>query len=248
MSKIYADTIETANPNVDLTFGTTGDAVLIPTGATLKTNTIQDAGGNNIITSNGSGSLTVNSGLGGAVNLLTNNTFTNTEFATFTTLIDSTYDVYLFKYIEINPDTNDQVFNFQGSTNGGTGWGVTQTTTFFRTEHNENDAAQSLAYQTGQDLANSAGAQPLAYSVGEDADSSLSGELYLFSPSSTTYAKNYYATTQWQFKNSIGHLQACESLVSGYFNTTSAVDAVRFGMTGAAQMDGTIKMYGISKS
>ena len=88
----------------------------------------------------------------------------------------------------------------------------------------------------------------MAYSVGEDADSSLSGELYLFSPSSTTYAKNYYATTQWQFKNSIGHLQACESLVSGYFNTTSAVNAVRFGMTGSAQMDGTIKMYGISKS
>ena len=118
MSKIYADTIETENSNVDITLGAAGDAVLIPTGATLKTNTIQDAGGNNIITSNGSGSLTVNSGLGGAVNLLTNNTFTNTEFATFTTLIDSTYDVYLFKYIEINPDTNDQVFNFQASTDG----------------------------------------------------------------------------------------------------------------------------------
>ena len=48
MSKIYADTIETENPNVDITLGAAGDAVLIPTGATLKNNTIKDSGGNTI--------------------------------------------------------------------------------------------------------------------------------------------------------------------------------------------------------
>ena len=92
--------------------------------------------------------------------------------------------------------------------------------------------------------AQSAAAQPLGYSVGEDADSSLSGTLYLFSPSSTTYVKNYYATTQYQFKNSIGTLEAIESFVGGYFNTTSVVDAVRFQMT-SGNMDGEIKMYGL---
>ena len=67
MSKINADTIETASPNVDITMGAAGDAVLIPTGATLKTNTIQDAGGNTIFTSDGSGTLSsIRSGLGGS--------------------------------------------------------------------------------------------------------------------------------------------------------------------------------------
>ena len=47
MSKIYADTIETESSNVDITLGAAGDDVLIPSGATLRTNKIADAGANN---------------------------------------------------------------------------------------------------------------------------------------------------------------------------------------------------------
>ncbi len=244
MAIVYTDNIEPRKPTQDITLGTTGETITLP-GNDLRVNTVKDKGGNTLWTSDGSGNLSsVNAGLKGNLVLLATNTFTGAASSAFTTLIDSTHDLYIFKFININPDTNDKVFNFQASINGGTGWGVTQTTTFFRTEHNENGSAASLAYQAGQDLAQSAAAQPLAYTVGEDADSSLSGELYLFSPSSTTYVKNYYATTQWQFKNSIGTLQACESFVGGYFNTTSAVDAVRFQIT-SGNMDGEIKMYGL---
>ena len=103
MSKIYADTIETENSNVDITLGASGDAVLIPSGATLKTNKIADAGGNNIITSNGSGSLTVDSQLQGSEVLLTSQTASGAASVSFTTKIDSSYDVYCFKFIMINP-------------------------------------------------------------------------------------------------------------------------------------------------
>ena len=67
MSKINADTIKTSNPNIDITLGAAGDAVLIPTGATLKNNTIKDSGGNTIFQSDGSGTLSnVNSAFDGS--------------------------------------------------------------------------------------------------------------------------------------------------------------------------------------
>ena len=47
-----------------LNLGASGDAVTLPAGVTLKTNTIKDSGGNTIFTSNGSGTLSsVNSSL-----------------------------------------------------------------------------------------------------------------------------------------------------------------------------------------
>ena len=54
MSRVYTDTIEPRKPTQDITLGTTGETITLP-GNTLKTNKISDAGGNNVITSNGSG-------------------------------------------------------------------------------------------------------------------------------------------------------------------------------------------------
>ena len=244
MSRVYTDTIEPRKETQDITLGTSGETISVGANS-INVNTVKDKGGNTLWTSDGSGNLSsVNAGFKGNLVLLDTNTFTGTTSSAFTTLIDSTYDVYIFKFININPNTNDKKFDFQASSNGGVGWGVTQTTTFFRAAHAENDGSASLAYDASQDLAQSAAAQPLGYSVGEDADSSLSGTLYLFAPSSTTYVKQYYATTQYQFKNSIATYEAIESFVAGYFNTTSVVDAVRFQMTGG-DMDGEIKMYGL---
>ena len=49
-----------------LNLGASGDAVTLPAGVTLQPNTIKDAGGNTIFTSDGAGTLSsVNSGLQG---------------------------------------------------------------------------------------------------------------------------------------------------------------------------------------
>ena len=37
----------------------------------------------------------------------------------FTSGMDSTYDVYIFKYLDLNPATDGADFTFQGSTDGG---------------------------------------------------------------------------------------------------------------------------------
>ena len=245
MSKIYADTIETENSNVDITLGAAGAAVLIPSGATLKTNKIADAGANNIFTSDGSGNLTVPSAFGGAFNLLATNTFTDASSSTFTSLIDSTYDAYVFTWNAANPATDQAHFTFQCSTDGGSNYNVTMTTSCFSTYHYENDTGAALNYASSEDQAQGTAYQVIGRYCSNAADACGSGVMYLFNPSSTTYVKHFYSTgNNMEGGGSPGTM---ETFSAGYFNTTSALNAASFKMS-SGNMDGEIKMYGISKS
>ena len=128
MSKVVATTVLPEDSGEVLTFGDTGDAIAI-SGDSLNLNKLQDAGGNNIFTSDGSGTLTVPSAFGGAFNLLNTNTFTGTTSSNFTTLIDSTYDVYCFRWNRVHANTSHPHFTFNGSTDSGSNYNVTKTTT-----------------------------------------------------------------------------------------------------------------------
>ena len=69
----------------------------------------------------------------------------------------------------------------------------------------------------------------------------MSGELHLFNPSSTTYVKNFFGTT-----NNLQNADYTEEqFTAGYINVTAAVTNVQFSMS-SGNFDGTIKMYGIS--
>ena len=70
MATLSVDNVlpETSGVAENLNLGTTGDSVSVA--GTIKTNKIADAGGNNIVTSDGSGNLTVNAGMKGNIALL----------------------------------------------------------------------------------------------------------------------------------------------------------------------------------
>ena len=242
MSKVVATTVLPEDSGEVLTFGDTGDAIAI-SGDSLNLNVLQDAGGNNIITSDGAGNLTINSGLGGAMNLLDTNTFTDAASSSFTTLIDSTYDVYRFTFVGMNPATNKPEFQFQCSTDGGSNYNVTMTTTYFISYHDETDSNSGLDYSTTFDQAQGTAYQTLVQDIGDDSDSSGDGELHLFAPSSTVFMKQFY--TRANVNN--GDEYTNNTFIGGYFNTTSAINAISFKMS-SGNFDGTIKMYGISKS
>ena len=242
MSKVVATTVLPEDSGEVLTFGDTGDAIAI-SGYSLNLNVLQDAGGNNIFTSDGSGNLTVPSAFGGAMNLLATNTFTDQASSSFTTLIDSTYDVYIFKFININPATNVTEFQFQCSTDGGSNYNLTTTTTYFIAYHNETGTNSGLDYSTTFDQAQGTAYQTLVQDIGDDSDSSGNGELHLFAPSSTVFMKQFY--TRANVNN--GDEYTNNTYVGGYFDTTSAINAISFKMS-SGNMDGIIKMYGISKS
>jgi len=175
--------------------------------------------------------------------LISTQTASSSATISFTTGIDSTYDEYIFKYINVKAGTGGEDFRFNMSTDSGSNYNVTKTTTAFRTTHNESDSTTSLEYRTDMDLAQSTAFQTLANGVGSGADECVSGTLTIFNPSSTTYVKHFIGVA-----NALGSDFSIGLYTAGYGNTTSAVNAIRFQMSSGNIADGIIKLYGVKKS
>ena len=180
---------------------------------------------------------------GSSLVLISEQTASSSATISFTSGIDSTYKEYQVHYIDVHPSAGDNHFtvNFR---DGSTAYDATKTSTMFRAYHREDDGGNALSYVTGGDLAQSTGSQQLGQSVDADNDSSLSGILHLFDPSSTTFVKHFMATT-----NFYNHGDASINVyAAGYGNTTSAVNAIRFELDSNNMDSGTIKLYGLKDS
>ena len=174
-----------------------------------------------------------------AMTLITTNSETNAASSSFTSGIDSTYKLYIFKFIDINPATDEAHWSFQVNAAGGSGYNETITSSAFRAFHTEANATD-FGYNTGTDQGQGTAFQVLGDYIGNGADESLAGELYLFNPSNTTYVKHFYATTN--FYRYVD--RADNHYYGGYINTTSAIDEIQFKMS-SGNFDGTIKLYGV---
>jgi len=159
-------------------------------------------------------------------------------------VLDSTYPIYVFKFINLNPATDDKKFQFNLSADTGSNYNVSKTSTYFSAYHNESGSSTSLAYRTGNDLANGTGVQVFTESAGNGSDESAVGELTLFNPSSTTFVKHFIARTSTYYVSDY----AMDVYTAGYANTTSAIDAIQFSVESGGNFDGTIKLYGIKDS
>ena len=160
-------------------------------------------------------------------------------------VLDSTYPIYMFKFINCHPATNNVGLSFNFSVDSGSNYNVAKTTTTFRAYHDESDSEAALEYDLGQDLAQGTGFQRILRFIGNGNDECGSGEMFLFSPSSTTFVKHFIATgnTYWGDGD-----YSMNDFTAGYGNTTSAVDAVQFKMSSGNIDSGTIKLYGIKDS
>jgi len=159
-------------------------------------------------------------------------------------VLDSTYPIYKFEFINCHPANNSIEFRFNGSTDTGSNYNVTKTSSFFEAAHYENDSLTNFRYRTDLDLAQSTAFQCLASDVGNLADECTSGTLTIFNPSSTTFVKHFISS----FNCYVANDQSQQSFIAGYFNTTSAIDAVRFQMSSGNIDSGKIKLYGIKDS
>jgi len=158
-------------------------------------------------------------------------------------VLDGTYKEYVFTFNNMHP-ASDASFVFQTSTNTGSSYGVTATTTHFRAYHIEDGAEALFGYQTSYDLAQSTSDATLAYTNSSDADNGCCGTLHLFNPSSTTFVKHFISDSSTMRNASPD--ASIRSVGAGYFNTTSAVDAVQFKMSTGNIDAGDICLYGIS--
>jgi len=179
----------------------------------------------------------------GSLVLLATNTITSgVSSSSFTSNIDSTYDTYLFKFINIHPATDSQHLqvNFR---DGSSAFDATKTTTSWYAYHGESGGTD-LTYLTGLDLAQSTSYQSISGTVGNLNDESFSGEMFLFSPSSTTFVKHFIVRGNTYSQNDL----SADMYFAGYCNVTAAIDGVDFKF-GSGNIDsGVIKMYGLSKS
>ncbi len=204
----------------------TTSGVLLP--ASLNNNSISNVTAYNAAVSTGN------------MVLISSQTASNSASISFTTGINSTYKEYQFWFINVAPKTDSTNFSFQGSTDGGSNYGVTITSTGVRAHVDSAGGSEELTYLTNNDLAQSTSFQLLNNGASSDADDGTGGTLTLFNPASTTYVKH------WIYNNSyVGAGDACmEGFYAGYFNTTTAINAVQFKFS-SGNMDGTILMYGI---
>jgi hypothetical protein len=181
---------------------------------------------------------------GGTLTLLSTQTASASANISFTTGLDSTYDEYIFKFINIHPANNGVSLNFNMSTDGGSNYNVTKTSTSFFTEHDESDLYTLLSYANSWDLAQSTAFQPIAPDIGNDNDQNCGGTLTIYNPSSTTYVKHFISNINQYHQSDLSQ----QWFIAGYGNTTSAVNAVRFQMSSGNMDDGIIKLYGVKKS
>jgi hypothetical protein len=159
-------------------------------------------------------------------------------------VLDSTYPIYVFKFINIHPGTNRVKLTFQANVAGGSGYNETMTTTWFEAYHNEADGNTALTYVVGEDQAQGTAFQSICEDLGSDNDQSYCGELWLYNPSSTTFVKHFMTTGSESYSTDFIN----NHYVAGYFNTTSAIDEIQFKMTSGNIDAGTFKLYGIKDS
>jgi len=195
-------------------------------------------------------SVTAAAGLpSGAMTLIKSQTASSSSTVSFVdgtsdVVLDNTYPIYLFKFINLHPASDGVYLQVQGNAAGGSGYNETITSAYFIAYHFESGSSAALSYSTGGDLAQGTGFQRLSQNVGNDADQCVSGYLYLFNPSSTTFVKHFVGRTA-TIADDNGPV---DSYTGGYFNTTSAIDEIQFKMSSGNIDAGTIKLYGIKDS
>jgi len=180
--------------------------------------------------------------MGGSLVLISEQTASSSSTISFTSGIDSTYKEYVFKFIDIHPSNDNVDFYINASIDGGSNYNVTKTTTFFRAGHDEAGSGAAIEYRTSEDLAQSTGSQIILQQMGNDNDQCGSGTLHIFNPSSTTFVKHFISRVDGMAHNN----QILSDFIAGYFNTTSAIDAIQFSIEAGTIESGTIKMYGVS--
>ena len=178
---------------------------------------------------------------GGSLVKIASSTASSSSTVSFTSGINSTYKEYIFFFnnLHLSNDGAQPGINF--SIDSGSNYNVAKTSSNFSAAHNEADSSTLLGYNGSWDLAQGTGLQYLTAGTGNANDESASGYLHLFDPSNTTFVKHFIA----QFNSYVNDSSIQHLFIGGYANTTSAIDAVQFGVSAGTIDSGTISLYGV---
>jgi len=159
-------------------------------------------------------------------------------------VLDSTYPIYVFKFYNIHPATDNVQFMHNGSIDAGSNYNVVKTNTMFSANHAENDSDANISYNSAHDIAQGTGNAKITYNCGNDNDQSVAGEMFLYNPSSTTFVKHFVTVVSTSHNSDY----IKNTYTAGYYNTTSDLDAMQFTFSSGNIDSGQIKLYGIKDS
>ena len=178
-------------------------------------------------------------GLGNLV-FISRSTASSSSSLSITSGITSTYKEYIFFINNMHGSAGDTYLTFNLSTDGGSNYNVTKTSSAFKAYHEEAGNYTGLRYESSDDLAQSTGYQYIGTMIANAGDdTSLSAYLHLFDPSNTTFVKHFIGTSS-QNSTYANHIS-----FAGYGNTTSAINAIDFKAISGTLDSGTIDMYGV---
>ena len=106
-------------------------------------------------------------------------------------VLDNTYSIYMFKFINMHPSSDGAEFMFQANASGESGFNETVQTSFFLALHNEAGGTTNLVYETDHDAHPSTSYTELHGQNSSDSDHGMCGELFLFQPSNTNHVKHF---------------------------------------------------------
>ena len=155
-------------------------------------------------------------------------------------VLDSTFPVYRFDFINCHPASAYNDFMFNVSIDSGSNYNVVKTSNFFSAI---GPGVAAIEYGAGSDSAQEAGKINLTDNTGSGNTQSLSGSMFVFEPSSTTFVKHFISRV-----SSYEESTPIDTFMGGYANTTSAVNAFQFSFRDQNVEAGTIKLYGIKDS
>ena len=172
---------------------------------------------------------------GGSLNLIQRQTGSNVSSINFTSL--GSYDTLWVVIEDYDNVTNSADLEFQVSTNGGSSYGIAVTSTNWRNVARDSGTSDQ---QTGRDNHNDTNYVEICHDTGDDAVDASSAEMWMWNITSTTKSKNFISQTNTRQDDDDRY----GSYQNGYFNTTSAINAITF-RAGSGNMTGTIAIYGM---
>jgi hypothetical protein len=177
---------------------------------------------------------------------ISSQTASSSSSLSFTSGIDSTYDVYEWHFINLHSATDNVNLGFQVNATDGADFNDSPiTSTFFSAGQTEGGLYGALGYESSFDSAQvSASYTTIGLYFGNQNDESGSGILRLYAPSSTTYVKHWTSEIQVVTRDEytrVGHS-------AGYINDTTAIDEISFKMSSGNIDAGEIRMYGVATS
>lgn len=175
---------------------------------------------------------------------ISSQTASSSSSLSFTSGIDSTYDVYEWHFINMHPQYGSEPLMFQVNAVGQTGFSETMTTTWFQAYHNETGSNFTLGYESTYDQAQGTAYQRIGNNGGNGSDQSINGILRLYAPSNTSNVKHFQSTANEYHSSDY----SINTFVAGYINTTSAIDEIDFRYSAGNIDDGEIRMYGVATS